>query len=570
MRKRIFDFSLTANKRVQIVLVAILLFSIFLQTVLSMKNNSATYDEVAHLPIGYSYLKTGDFRMNVNMGHPPLIEELCALPLLFLNLDFPVNREAWNASDVWSYGLSFLYNNKIDADTILFIGRIPVVILSCILGLLLFLWTKQLFAPGAGLFALFLYALCPNIITHSSLITTDLGATLFIFLAVYTFWKFLKKPGWLNAVFWGASTGLAMVAKFSGILLFPIYIAIGVIFYLKERNLKGIFRPLLLAVGIGLFVMAAVYKFTSIGSYFYGYKEMLHTISGGASFLMGKYSNTGWRHYFLIAFLLKTPIPSLLFIFCGLWLCRKHKDIYFIYIPIIFFFLFSSFSNKQLGLRYMLPIYPFLFLCAGNVINFVFKQCKLIICRQAGLVAFFILCGWGVFSQVKIFPHYLAYFNEFIGGPDNGWKYLSDCNIDWGQDLKRLGTFLKEEDVSDVILCYFGTPPPGYYIPRFQSFISIPLIDYRGATVNSLTPKKEYLAVSVTQLTGVYFMDHNVLGWLRKYKPVKKIGYSIFVYDITDNVWAHLQLGQIYERYGEQVLAQREYSRAQIIYNNIK
>ncbi|MDD5530418.1 MAG: glycosyltransferase family 39 protein [bacterium] len=561
MKERILNFNLIANKRVQIVFVGIFLLSIFLQTVLSMKNNSATYDEIAHLPAGYSYLKTGDFRMN--QEHPPLIKQLCALPLLFLNLDFPVNREAWNASDQWKYGLSFLYNNRIDADKILFIGRISVVILSCVLGLLLFLWTKQLFGPEAGLFSLFLYAFCPNIIAHSSLVTMDLGITLFTFLSLYTFWRFLKEPGWSNSIFCGITIGLALAAKFSGLLLFPIYLVIGLIFYLKEGKLKINFRMIFLAVGISLFIVAAVYKFTSIGSYVDGFKEMSKYNEGFQTFLTGQYGITGWHHYFLVAFLLKTPIPSLLFILWGLWLCRKNKSIYFIYIPIIFFFLFFSFSKRQQGLRYILPIYPLLFLCAGNVINFVLKRRKL-------LVAFFILCGWCVFSQIKIFPHYLAYFNEFVGGPNNGWRYLSDCNIDWGQDLKRLGTFLKKEEVSDVILCYFGTPPPGYYIPKFQNLMSSPFIDYRGATVNSLVPKKEYLAVSATQLTGVYFADHSVLSWLWKYKPVKKIGYSIFVYDITDSVWTHLNIGQIYERYGEQVLAQREYTRAKIIYNNIK
>jgi len=63
------------------IFVVILLFFIFLQPFLGMLNFSPAFDEITHLPSGYSYLITKEIKFNIQ--HPPFVKILSALPLLF-------------------------------------------------------------------------------------------------------------------------------------------------------------------------------------------------------------------------------------------------------------------------------------------------------------------------------------------------------------------------------------------------------------------------------------------------------------------------------------------------------
>lgn len=539
--------------------VVILLLLIFFQALLSIKNKSVTFDEIAHLPAGYSYIRTLDFRMNIE--HPPLVKQLSALPLLFLDLNFPVNQQAWNESRQWIFGWDFLYNNKLSADKILFLGRLPVILLSCLLGYFLFSWTKQLFGVGAGLFSLFLYTFSPNILAHSRLVTTDLGVSLFVFLSIYTFWKYLKSPRLLNAVLGGICFGLVIATKFSAILIFPIYFLVLVIFYMNEKKLYIKLWHIIAFFGAALLIVCLTYGFVSFNLYFRGLSRILSEVRerGHSAYLLGQYRSTGWLHYFLVAFILKTPIPSLIFVFMGLYFCRKHKGLYFLYIPIIIFFLFASFSKKQIGLRHILPIYPFLYIAAGTVFNYVRKRYreKLILAP----IIFSAMCGWLVFSQIKIFPDYLAYFNELGGGSDNGYKYFVDSNLDWGQDLPGLKSFLNKEGNPSLIFSYFGTASRKHYDIKHQELLNSGMGLEKSSYINSVDVEKEYFAISATNLQAVYFRQKDIFRWLKERSPVKKIGYSIFVYDISKDIEATAIIGEIYRSMGWDEHAERQYKR---------
>jgi len=132
-----------------------------------------------------------------------------------------------------------------------------------------------------------------------------------------------------------------------------------------------------------------------------------------------------------------------------------------------------------------------------------------------------LLCSWYVIGTVAIGPHYLAYFNEFVGGPNNGYRYLVDSNLDWGQDLKNLSKYMTAQDIPEIYLSYFGTADPAYYGIRFQ-----PMPD----TPPSPGAAPAYYAISATSLQNVYSSEGKSGHWLAGYSPVRKIGYSIFVY----------------------------------------
>jgi len=219
---------------------------IFFATVslLNAKNDSATFDEVAHIPASYSYVSQHDTRLNPE--HPPLIKDLAGLPLLFLHLNFDTKEPFWTGDlpnmwdeGQWAAGRHLLYEAGNNADEIIFWSRVPIVLLSILLGLFLFKWGKEMAGTSAGLLALTLYAFDPNILGHNHFVTTDLGVAAFLTFAFYYFLKFLKKPTWKNMVLGGLFLGLLLVSKFSSILAIPIFGVALVVYSLAKNNREG-------------------------------------------------------------------------------------------------------------------------------------------------------------------------------------------------------------------------------------------------------------------------------------------------------------------------------------------
>ncbi|WP_152609900.1 hypothetical protein [Geobacter sp. OR-1] len=139
---------------------------------------------------------------------------------------------------------------------------------------------------------------------------------------------------------------------------------------------------------------------------------------------------------------------------------------------------------------------------------------------------------WYLASAWYIAPHYLAYFNEIAGGPGNGYKYLVDGNLDWGQDLPGLKKFMDENGIKRISLSYFGADSPERYGIKYDWLPSHYLFNPEPDKEVRVTPD-QLVAISATNLQGVYFDDKNQYKWLLDYKPVAKIGYSIFVYDLS-------------------------------------
>jgi Dolichyl-phosphate-mannose-protein mannosyltransferase len=274
------------------------------------------------------------------------------------------------------------------------------------------------------------------------------------------------------------------------------------------------------ALGFG--VLLLTYGVVHFDRFISGFWSVfLHNKHGHPAFLMGERSRGGWPQYFLIAFLIKTPVALLLLIaLTCLWYHKIHPETtvalkrdLFLTLPVGVMLGAASASHLNIGIRYILPIYPFLFVFVGQIVligwNAITKYIVL-----TGLTA------WFVVASLAIAPHYLAYFNEIVGGPDRGYQYLVDSNIDFGQDLKLLAAYLHTHHIQKVKLSYFGEDSCAY----------------RGIECEELgcRPQAGILAVSVNHLVGLTPGQAKCLAWLRDFTPIEKIGHSIFVYDISE------------------------------------
>ena len=695
--------------------IALLFCAIFAASVISFaRNSSATFDETAHLPAGYTYLRWHDYRMNPE--HPPLIKKLAALPM-FWRQGWPANidlykdaaasepmsdsdeglRWAWTmelavADYQWTFGHFFLYGIRPEAlrrlqekdpgingplavpptallgrqdfyhnaDQLLFWSRMPVLVLGLALAVLVFLWARVWFGFAGGVLSLALFCFDPNFIAHSGLVTTDAGEALFLFGTIYFLWRVCRRLEVASVVLFLLFFSLAFVAKFSAVLLLPIFWLTALGRMLMPEPLPigtGRMKPASLVSKMtffaGLFGAALLTTYVTIwASYSFRYsaaenpetaakieaqivrpgnpasgqsgdvikslgpyrepgyfpieaavrisaatKKLLAASPQGAagkddilkimdevplgldgklilfaqkhrllpeafiygfaraemrgnilpSFLLGSYSTTGFHSYFFYTFLLKTPLPALLLIATALVLSllrfvKRPSAPIFLLAPAGLYFLVAAASHLNLGVRHLLPIYPFLYVLAGGLVRELDGWR-----RTARIAAVLAMVGAiAVSSRIVFFPanglkcqavapHFLAYFNELAGGPANGFKELVDSNLDWGQDLKNLKLWLVAHDIKDPIcLCYFGMADPRYYqIAHYNmpgGYLFEPQADFDVLKPGGL------IAISATKLQGVYLRQAYRDAWRRILEHsvlVDTVGYSIFIYKFT-------------------------------------
>jgi len=235
-------FRIKFNNKITNILAGCLLVLMLLLAFLSMLDDSATMDEMAHIPAGYSYISQKDMR--INPEHPPLLKDLAGLSVWLGSkltnspINFPSQAKSWQegVNDQWEFGDVFLYKSGNDADQIIFWARLPMLLLMILLGFYVFKWSRELYGNKAGLIALFLYSLSPTFLAHGRLVTTDVGAAAAFFIATYYLVKWLQQSNKKNLVKAGLAFGLAMLTKFSLVLLFPYFVFLVVVWTLVGKK----------------------------------------------------------------------------------------------------------------------------------------------------------------------------------------------------------------------------------------------------------------------------------------------------------------------------------------------
>jgi hypothetical protein len=339
---------------------------------LNANNDAITFDEVAHIPAGYSYLTEHDYRLNPE--HPPLIKAASAIPLVFMDLNFDTTQDFWTekVNGQWAAGRHILHEAGNNTDLIAFWSRVPIILIAWILGLFIFKWTREIGGATAGVMAFILYSFNPNILGHNHYVTTDLGIAAFITFSFYYFIKFVKDPTWKNVLIGGLFLGLLHLAKFSSVIVLPIFGLILIVYPFFRRfkwqetsgsivttKLKSLFEylgkgaaafvisMLLVWVVYGLvtyempkenltktiefyfggdddnFKRIATYNTLNslnesavtrpMSEYLLGVSMVFKRVAGGnAAYYFGEVSNDAFLSYFPMVFLMKETLPFLI------------------------------------------------------------------------------------------------------------------------------------------------------------------------------------------------------------------------------------------------------------------
>lgn len=561
---------MTVERKIPIgsrLIIGLCLAVLFAQAYPSLSLKTPTFDEPAHIAAGLSYLKTGDFR--INLQHPPLLKEIGALPLVLIGVDWPLGEDEWQMVSrepdpflQWDLGQRVIYQN--DYEKVMFWSRLPFLGLALLLGYLIYLWGRRLVGETAALGSLCLYAFDPNIIAHATLVTTDVGFALFAFLFLFTLWRYLNHRSLKRLVHCGAALGAALAAKFAAAALLPIGFLLIVwatrwIPAALPPRRSSLVDPY--ASGEGgqrilwcLYSLAAIIAVAAVvvyALYFFPANPFLY-LKGLAlvnadhnpthlAYMAGSFQ-PHFYSYYLVATLLKEPLPTLVLAAAGLFLLLRRRsetptmDRVFLLMPALVLFLAYTFKSHNLGMRYMIPILPFVHLLGGIAIGALLRSARI---RARGVAAAALL--WVVVAAVGIFPNHLSYFNEaacilrepsrlsLAGGSSCGPYWLDDSNVDWGQGLKQLKAWLdRNAPGRRVQLGYFGSIRPEYYRIDLQRVTGEALDRPPGPGLHAFS--SHLLARALGRLSARY--GDGAENWILHTPPTAIVGQAYYVYDI--------------------------------------
>jgi 4-amino-4-deoxy-L-arabinose transferase-like glycosyltransferase len=383
-----------------------------------------------------------------------------------------------------------------------------------------------------------------------------------------------RAPSKTQALMLGLACAVALLTKFSMLIVLPVlavYLLSQLIIHRRDRQRRTqILVHSALIAGVVLFLVNAAYYFQHpaleasdvrwVGMkspallgfvttfvrvfskvvptyYLFGiYNIELHNHFGHATSLLGHYNDLGWWYYFPVAFALKTTIPFLLLAIAALgWALgkvfrRDKNDQRFLWllVPVGIYLGISLTSHINIGIRHFLPVYPFLFIAGGALLARLIQARRIL-----GGAVLILLLGWMAFEAMRTFPNYTPYMNQLASRHPH-WYYLSDSNVEWGDDVNALADYLKARGETKVTAALSaGWSTLGRYGVDYLDMVSMS---------PDKTPETRYVAIGASFLNGsVIPGDENVVGRrsfervnlfarYRDRKPEAVFGNSIYLF----------------------------------------
>ena len=466
----------------------------------SAKRDSVSWDESQHLYSGWLSWERGDFGYNPEV--PPLIKMWDALPLLHREIKMPAYTGGEFKKEGFVLGQRFLAGNGMDRTLIP--ARMMASLLTLLLAVTIYFCAKEMFGSNAALFALLLFCFDPNFLAQGAFVTTDVGASLTMLAAVFAFYRYVKRPSTGRMILVGVAVALAMTAKFTGVFL-PLVLGmialadllwcrpsrgtemasarqitltlavaslIGVAWIWVLYHLRYAARPAplrldptsqvyLQRLGSPLvrWVMATVNRLHLLPeAYLYGLADTEISSSSLPSYLFGRTYAGAPHWYFPAALLIKSTLPFLMLLGVTVVVAsgrewKARREIAFLGIPSLFLFVLSSSSAMGIGYRHLFPMLPLLYILVAGCAAYLIAR------KPKYAYAFGALLLWQVLTTEMARPGLMAYANEAWGGPSRTHLYLSDSNVDWGQQLKDVKRYTESHANEPCYFAYFAQGP---------------------------------------------------------------------------------------------------------------
>lgn len=549
------------------------------------RGDSLSADEPVHILAGH--LQVSASNAIVNIEHPPLMKILAGAGLAALPLP-PAPEKVPLGSAFTEYGHAFLFENRVSPDTIAAAARAPFLLVLAALVILVFLAARARFGPLPALFAAALVAFDPNLVAHAGVVHTDLGAALFFTAALLAWERARRDPTVAKLALAAGVLGLALTTKFSTVYLAPILLlqtlmAEGRGSDALRKTGRALVRLALVGAGALLVVFAVYWTVTRrmdpqeqrqvihemvalrgapvlaekiqalaswnrpLAHYFGGLASVVrqNAVGGGVNYLLGRVSVLGFPEYFFVAFLAKSTPAFLLVTPLALWAAwrfRLKDDARLFLLPVGVLFLASINVSYNIGIRHLLPVYPLLALAGAGAVARLAERSD----ARPGVskgrpsrslavaVTALLLPALSLVELARIHPHELSYFNPAAGGPKNGRRILSDSNVDWGLDLRRLAAELARRNIQDPTVVYFGGDDVPYRI-GISDFSAEPRVRGRFVAFSAfhLAVGPEYYAYH-----GAHSLSAAVAA-LRaeaiRREPVGRVGYSLYLFDLGES-----------------------------------
>ncbi|MDX6611425.1 MAG: hypothetical protein QOD75_611 [Blastocatellia bacterium] len=512
----------------------VILFLMALNLCSLAATKTITNDEVVHIPPGYHYWTARDFRLNPE--HPSLMKLWATLPLLLIKpergmTEASVNQD-WGERTL-STSVNFWQVNRAHYKEMSFWARLPMIAITLALGVLIFVYGRQLFGSRAAVFAVALYSLEPTMLGHGWIVHTDIAGALGYLLFFFVLQHFCRAPTLRRSVYFGLATGFALLTKFSLIIIVPVFFAalayavwrgsgptqsrrrillqcaLAVALVVIAINAAYFFRHPILAPQDAAFIKGTIhllspraivgirFLMTVLPTYYvFGlYTVVIHNRLGHPSYLLGQHGNMGWWYYFPVAFALKTSLPFLFTsvgaLIWSLWrvVAKRERQFLGLLLPTALYLAISMTGHINIGVRHIAPVFPFLFLLGGAGLDRLLQAE-----RRAKLarVLVVVLLGWMVLDTVRAYPDYMSFTNQLtLGRP--GWEVLSDSNVEWGQDVGALARYLKQHGERQVC----GALSGGW---ATLEMYGVQLVDF--APTDPRLSRTRYVAVGAGFLNG--------------------------------------------------------------------
>ncbi|WP_436801343.1 ArnT family glycosyltransferase [Streptomyces griseorubiginosus] len=530
----------TARRWLVPLLVVVLLAQMAAVMVTTAVQQTPTIDEPVYVATAAEYLHGQGIRYNPE--HPPLGKLVIAAGVAIAD---PHVDTAFDGPQI-DLGPHLLYESGNDPWRLMFWGRLPVIVLTLLFGLVVFAFARELAGTAAGLAGLALYAFSPDVVAHGSLATLDVPTAGFLLTSVWLLWRARVRPRRYVPLA-GLALGAALATKMSALPAVPVFMGLAALSVwsacrdtvTRRRLVRALAAAAVTAVAaitvvwVSYLVVDPTLRWTSQDpvpvvhglrgtlvdllpfpqAYADGMRVQFHFENyPWEGFLFGRvYTGHLW-YYLPAALLVKTPLGLL-----ALWAAgavalvavrRLRPAAPYLLVPAGVLLASAMTGSRDFGTRYTLFLPMFLTVAAG---------CVLAVRRRwatAGTVALVLFVA---VSSLRAFPYYLPYSNEAFGGPARTHLRLHDSNVDWGQDLGRLADRLRARYPGERIwLVYKGSGVPSAYGIEASDPREVPVGDVRGLLVVSDS--------SVAKAKG------RLAQLIDSSRPVDEVGHSITIY----------------------------------------